>query len=158
MVLTLAVDPGQATGVAIGRYLPDEPWKLVHADIVHGGLLGFMDWWMNDLPSHELPVAYDETVVEKFILRAAEAVPDVEALRIEGFIVGQLAQEPIWQLRTAKSAVPDQVLKNHDLWQTGKMVNHTDGRDANDAIIHSLVRMKNIRHIPTLAKYFGDEE
>lgn len=153
---TWAVDPGQATGWAVGEYFKDEPWHLLEAGIANGGLLGFQSLWSDDIP---WDWANDtDVVVEKFILRAAEAVPDVEALRIEGFIVGALGREPIWQLRTEKSGCSDSVLKEHGLWQTGGMVHHKDGRDANDAIVHSLVHMKNIGHIPTLAKYWGDED
>jgi hypothetical protein len=99
-------------------------------------------------------------VSEKFIARlTGDTVPNVEALRVEGAIANGIlnTQSIVWQERTKKSTVPDALLKKYGFWQTGKMVNHKDGRDANDAIIHMLHYMAfNLKHMPTLKAYFGD--
>lgn len=154
MTTLISFDPGGTTGVAWGTFTDTQAYELQVATVVHDGVEGFDKWFR--FPGRGLIYGSKNVrvVSERFILRASEAVPDVEALRIEGYLLA--VTNLAWQLRTEKSGVPDAVLKRHGLWQTGRMVGHTDGRDANDAIIHALKYLKNIGHMPTLRKYFHD--
>lgn len=148
----LGIDPGKATGMAIGEYGDDKPYTLLQATTLQDGLDGWLRWV--DAES-ELLQAVDDVVIEGFVLRDNGWLANLDGVEIIGS-VKTLRRDAIVQLRGRKSLAPDQMLKDRGLWQTGKMVNHKDGRDANDAIIHSLAYlMANIRHRPTLRKYTG---
>lgn len=149
----VAFDPGQSTGIALGTYSDSEPYTLVDVWQTQNGLTGVLDW----LGEHY--GAYDEeSVSESFVLRKTPFMPDVEPLRIEGALT-VFYPDIVWQPPSDKHHVPDTILKEHNMWQTGKPLGHVDGRDANDAIIHALTFLKKMRHVPTLKKYWpsGDK-
>lgn len=148
MITLLSIDPGKATGWALGKFTPSAPYRLVSAGITHDGLQGFLDWF-------KLPHGDDVIVCEKFILRNNGFVPDTTPLLIEGALSALVGINRVnWQLRSQKSIVPDALLKNHGLWLTGRDVGHEDARDAMDAIIHALAWLARQKHRPTLEKYF----
>lgn len=152
-MLLLSIDPGKATGIALGYYDRRTPYYLNKAWIVHDGVDGFIDFMLSNSNFSKA----DERVCERFVLRDNGWVADLEAKAIEGAAKALMYGFPIhFQDRNAKVLVPDDVLKEHGLWQTGKMVKHTDGRDANDAIIHALGWLARRSHMPTLEYYFGD--
>lgn len=151
MTYLLAIDPGVATGIALGFYTDAHPWDLVDRWIVKGGLDGFLSWYHGEAPSEAYMARW---VSERFVLRDNDFIANTEPLRIEGAMIA-LGLDPTWQLRTDKALCKDAVLREHGLWTTGKMVGHVDGRDANDAIIHSLAYMKKTKHVPTLRKYWA---
>lgn len=150
----VGIDPGMATGISVGEYSDTEPYKLLFAVVVHNGVKGFIDWWRR-----EMPYLDDSRIVfERFVLRNNGFVPDLEAVKIEGALMALAYRCNItYQLRTAKATVPDSALKEHGLWQTGKTVGHTDGRDVNDSIIHALHYMQTMPHEPTLREYFSEQ-
>lgn len=152
-MLLLSIDPGQATGVALGSYTSTTPYMLERAWIVHGGVDGFIDFMLEQSLFYKI----DQVVCERFVARDNGWVADIEAKAIEGAVKALMYGTPIaFQDRNAKVLVPDDVLKKHGLWQTGSMVGHTDGRDANDAIIHALGWLARRSHMPSLEFYFGD--
>lgn len=147
----LSIDPGKQTGIALGIYGDDEPYKLAEVWQVSGGLKGFIDWWRE----HEtLMPTY--LVCEKFVLRNNAFVADTEPLLIEGALRVLWGGDIVWQLRTDKMFVTDQLLKEHGLWKTGKALGWKDCRDANDAIIHGLAFLRKQKHLPTLRKFWGN--
>ncbi len=85
-------------------------------------------------------------------------VADTEPLLIEGALSALHGGEIVWQLRSDKSLVEDSVLKDNGLWHTGKYVGWKDARDTNDAIIHALAYLKKNKHVPTLKKYWGNND
>lgn len=147
-------DFGETTGIALGAYGPNKPYEFLTAWEVHYGLEGFIDWWRG----LDIPVStFDAVVAEKFVLNPGEinlSVPDLTGVPIEGALAALSPVPVVWQLRGIKTNVPDWILQDHGLWQTGLTVNHTDGRDANDAIIHALAYLHAIEHLPTLQEYF----
>lgn len=174
MTKLIAIDPGRATGIAEGYYTDTEPLKFTDIYVTTDGIEGFAARWEDAL------YCTDHFVVETFVPRANEFLANVDGVEVIGLIKGTMhgekhggtsnptamPHEYFWQERTEKAALlgaKDSVsekannawLKDHGLWQTGKMVGWKDGRDANDAIIHALVHMKKIRHIPTLLHYWG---
>lgn len=155
----LAIDPGKATGWAVLNYDCGEPANLVEAWTTHDGIEGFSDMYWNTRDhangAELLSDTFDDVVCEGFVLRNNGFVPALNAVEIIGFLKG-MGESVNWQLRTDKALVPDRILKEHGLWQTGKMVGHTDGRDCNDAIIHGLAYLFKTRHVPTIAKYFPE--
>lgn len=154
-MLLLSIDPGQATGIALGSYTNTTPYKLERAWIVHGGVDGFIDFMLEQ----SLFYAVDQVVCERFVARDNGWVADIEAKAIEGAVKALMYGTPIaFQDRNAKVLVPDSVLKEHGLWQTGSMVGHTDGRDANDSLQHSIGWLVRRHHIPTIEKYFPDDD
>lgn len=165
----LAVDPGRATGVAIGRYTLTDPLEVIFTGIIPGGTVGFAEWLYNTNDaksivendcSYNFPDEYDhldwhlDIACEVFKPRGGNFAPDSEALRIEGVIIDHYGNIVNWHTPAEKSLVGDDFLKKHDLWVTGRDVDHTDGRDANDAQIHLFVYMMRHRHIPTLEAYW----
>jgi hypothetical protein len=152
MTFLLTFDPGKSTGIALGEYSDTDPYKLLLVWQTHNGLTGVLEW----LGEHYGMVDDDEVVSEKFVLRKHNFLPDTEPLRIEGALT-VFFPDIVWQLPSEKHHTPDNVLREHNLWQTGKKFNHQDGRDANDAIIHALTFLKKQAHMPTLKKYWGAE-
>jgi hypothetical protein len=165
----MAVDPGRATGVAIGRVAHDRPMEVIYTAIIPGGARGFIDWLelVNDgknvteldcmayFPNEYYNLDYHlDVVCETFQLRGGRFTPDLEPLRIEGVLMNRFGSVVHWQSPSDKSLVGDEFLKENDLWLTGKDVNHEDGRDANDALLHLFARAMKMRHIPTLEAYW----
>lgn len=165
----MAVDPGRATGVAIGRYSVSMPVEVIYTGIIPGGTLGFCEW-LHDTQDGKYVVENDcsynfpdhwgdlewhlDYVCETFKPRGGNFAPDSEPLRIEGVMMDHFGNNVIWHTPADKSLIGDDFLKEHQLWVTGKEVGHTDGRDANDAIIHLFVHMMRQRHLPTLEAYW----
>lgn len=151
MSLVIAYDPGFITGVAVGEFTPDEPVRVTATST------RTYDEMRRRL-AHQKSYPYRAVVIEEFILRDNDFAADLHGVRVEGML--ELAYEDsdtdlVWRPPSKKSQVPDQVLKDHDLWQTGKDVDWEDGRDANDAIIHLLGYVAfDLKHVPTLRKYF----
>jgi hypothetical protein len=145
-------DPGVATGWAWGDYSDTQPFELEGAWIT-ADFKKSCSYWHDEYG--------DELVVERFVLRNRGFVPNIEGVKLEGVIEDTWEQhfkDIYWQTPSfkGKAGEMDAVLKRIGMWQTGKMVGHKDGRDANDAIIHILKRMIIKRHIPTLEAYFPD--
>lgn len=150
MTTVLAYDPGLTTGWAKGTFTDTEPLTLLGA-----GNIGY-DWFVDGTFTSRVRSDFsaDHVVVEQFILRDNEFKADLTGVRVEG-ILEWWYHPIIWRPPSKKAQVPDQVLKDHGLWQTGKSVNWEDGRDANDAIIHMLGYVAfDLRHLPTLRRYF----
>jgi len=165
----MAVDPGKATGVAIGRFTEDKPLEVIYTAIIPGGTQGFCEWLhvtndgkhmteldcMKNHPEEYGNIDYHlDVVCESFQLRGAKFVPDLEPVRIEGVLIDHFGHIMNWQTPSTKTMVSDEFLKEHGLWVTGKDVDHADGRDANDAMIHLFAYAMKIRHIPTLEAYW----
>lgn len=165
----MAIDPGKATGVAFGRFALDMPMEIIFSGIITGGAYGFAEWLYNTHDgktiiendcSYNFPENYDEleyhmdVVCENFKYRGGSFTPDLEPLRIEGIVMDHFGNIINWNSPSDKSLVGDQFLKDNDLWQTGRDVGHTDGRDANDAIMHAFVYAMRARHLPTLEMYW----
>jgi hypothetical protein len=165
----MAIDPGKATGVAIGRYSIQDPIEVIFTGIIRGGTYGFAEWLFNTRDaktiidndcSYNFPEEYGnlnyhlDVVCENFKPRGGNFIPDLEPLRIEGIIMDHFGNIVNWHSPADKSMVGDDFLKKHGLWLTGKDVDHDDARDANDATIHLFAHAMRIRHIPTLEAYW----
>lgn len=151
MTWLYTIDPGVATGIALGWYEETHAYDRTNVWIIKDGLSGFLDWFEDDQPVNPFNALW---VSERFVLRDNDFVANTEPLKIEGALE-TLRLRPTYQLRTDKALCKDEVLKEHGLWVTGKMVGHSDGRDANDATIHALAYLKKQRHLPTLKKYWA---
>lgn len=154
MAVVVGLDPGKSSGVAICSYSDTEPLSVLEKLVTHNGIDGFSDWWH----SCGYTMENAEWAVESFVLRGSnDFVADLSGVEIIGFLKGMKLPHISLQSRTLKPLVPDELLKKHALWVTGKQVNHTDGADANDSIRHSLIYMMKKKHEPTLRKYFEEE-
>lgn len=169
----MAIDPGVATGVAIGRRSVSMPLEPIFTGIIPGGTFGFSEWLYytddgksiarNDceknFPDHYAELDWHlDIVCETFKPRGGNFAPNLEALRIEGVLMDHFGERVKWHTPADKTLVGDDFLKKHDLWQTGKDVGHTDGRDANDALLHLFIHAMRSRHIPTLEAYWGKKK
>jgi len=165
----MSVDPGKATGVSIGRVTAEQPLEIIYTAIIPNGTTGFIEWLemtnngkhitemdcLQNFPKEYSSVDYHlDVVCETFRLRGGKFAPDLEPLRIEGVLMDRFASVVHWQEPSDKSLIGDEFLKENDLWLTGSDVNHTDGRDANDATMHLFARMLKARHYPTLEEYW----
>lgn len=156
MPYVLSFDPGIATGWAYGHFSNHHPYSVEGVGVIHGGLEGFTEWWASDLVRAEYQA--NHIVIEGFRSRSGQPfAPNLDGVEIIGFLRGTLHALKVpsfytMQWPTDKALVPDSTVKALGFWQTGKMVNHTDGRDANDAIIHGLAYMLKQKHEPTIKK------
>lgn len=165
----MAIDPGQATGIAIGRSTEHEPMEVIYTAIVPFGVQGFIDWLettkegrvitemdcMKNYPDMYAEVDFHlDVVCERFHLRGGKFAPDLEPLRIEGVVIDRFGNIVNWHDPADKGLVGDEFLKEHGFWVTGSQVGHTDGRDANDALLHLFARAMRMRHHPTLKAYW----
>lgn len=160
----LSIDPGKATGIALGYYDDNHPYQFASGHLTQDGIIGFRNWWVDMIGDRFIEDPGTEIVVEGFVLRGNNFLPSLLGVEIIGFLKGVDYSDSIfWQSRTDKSfsrtnkKAADELLKAHDLWQTGKAYNHKDGRDVNDAIIHAIAHMKKIGHQPSIAHYFPGE-
>lgn len=146
MTTILALDPGAVTGFAIGSFSVRTPLRFIEEGVLTNET--DLHWLLNSTNQ-------DITVAEKFVLSSGnQFVADLSGVRLEGLIEA-LRYDVVWRLRSTKTQVPDSVLKEHNIWITGKQVGWTDGRDVNDAIIHALGHVAfTMHHKPTLEKYF----
>lgn len=150
MTTVLAFDPGKITGWAQGTFTVSEPLNIQDA-----GTMTYDEFLEPDLRGRFGNIPVDTVVVEEFILRDNEFVADLTGVRVEGILEFIQRGKIVWRPPSKKAQVPDEVLREHGLWQTGGNVNWEDGRDANDAIIHLLGHVAfDLRHGPTLRKYF----
>lgn len=164
MPYILSVDPGKTTGWAYGHYSDKHPYTLEGFGVTHNGIDGFVDWWVRDSAKFQA----NNFVVEEFRLRGSNNfTADLSGKEIIGWFKGhfkvlvklyKMDELPpdalVFQMPTDKALVPDSLLKSHGFWKTGSEVEHEDGRDVNDAIIHGLAYLFKKRHEPTLNAYF----
>lgn len=164
MTKLIAIDPGKATGWARGYFDDETPFQLEEAFVTHDGIEGFAELNCN-AQSPDNPYAqtflegFDVIVYETFVLRQNGFLAALNSVEINGYLKGTYGTygRLTPQSRTLKHHTPDATLKQYGFWQTGKMVGHKDGRDANDAIIHALTYLKLQGHVPTLKAYFPEE-
>jgi hypothetical protein len=153
VTLLVAFDPGKATGVFVGAYTAKSPLRPVSHHIVQNGPEGMGTWLrgMNSLDAAEV-------VSELFRPNLNDpGARETVSPRVEGVLCDHIGEARIhWQPRNEKAmgfesqAVSDLLLRRLGWWVTGKDVDHTDGRDANDASIHALQYLRKKRHVPTL--------
>ena len=178
----LSIDPGLSSGFAFGTYSDDEPLVVHYRSQVDGGLLGFceglstirsiIDW-------HGVSIEQNlTTVCEKFTPRphagGGFTLAQVEPLRIEGYLVGTgwlpdyEKRDPVWRQPAAQYYCGGSTkaerrkrskafLRERGLYLTGKDVEAPDAEDAISATLHLLGFLRDVRHRPTLERYFhGD--
>jgi hypothetical protein len=165
----LAVDPGKATGVAIGRVTDDSAMEVIYTALIQGGTKGVIEWLemtdngrhvteldcMKNFPDDYSNLDYHlDVICENFQLRGGPFTPDLEPLRIEGVLMDRFGSVVHWQQPSDKKLVGDSFLKENDLWRTGKDVDHTDGRDVNDAMLHLFAHTLKSKHAPSLLAYW----
>lgn len=153
-------DFGKVTGIALGIYGPSKPYELVQTWHVRGGLHGFMEWLSQDWTP---PMIGDEVVYEKFTQSPGnDFLANIDGIPIEGALEFYCFQRYIiahaqTRNQKQKAGMYDSILKENGLWQSADDVEWTDGRDANDCIIHALEYLKNMPHLPTLREYFKED-
>lgn len=143
----LALDPGKTTGASLWSYTDEEPiTNLWHRQITDG-TQGFIKF----ITELETP---DIVVAEQFVLDGRTPYPDVTPLQIEGALLIYYNKPEtliVFQQNNFKAHAKNDVLKAHDLYWKGEP-------HAMDSARHALAYMKTQRHIPTLLKYFLNEE
>lgn len=166
----MAIDPGRATGIAIGRMTEELPMDVIYKAIIPEGTVGFAEWlWkmrygravieedcLNNFPDSYLTLDWHlDVVCENFRVLSTDFKPNVEPLRIEGIIIDRFGKSVHWQQPSDKKMIGDDFLKEQGLWTTGKKMGHTDGRDANDAMLHLFAYALKSKHEPSLRAYWS---
>lgn len=147
MPTLLAVDPGKTTGASRWKYSESEPLECVWHGQIGDGINGFIKYILD----YAEP---DIVVAEQFVLDGRTPNPDVTPLKIEGAMMAYYDPEStliVFQRNNFKKHVSNELLKAHGLYWKGEP-------HAMDSARHALAYMKTQRHMPTLQKYFSDNE
>lgn len=157
----LSIDPGLINGISWGYFDEKTPYRLDRV----------MAWDFEKL-SYEISMGRDPfdfvdvLVVERFIPQSGgnftlkeDDLAGVETIGLLKHWSPMSANEVYYRTRGQKVIAgslkeSDQILKDHGLWQKGKDMNWTNGRDCNDSILHALGFLKDRNHLPTLKEYF----
>ena len=143
MPTLLAVDPGKTTGASLWKYSDTEPLECTWHGQIEDGLQGLIKF----IKETKTP---DVVVSEQFVLDGRTPNPDVTPLHIEGALMRHY--ESVWfQRNNFKKHASNDMLKAHDLYWKGEP-------HAMDSARHALAFMKVKKHMPTLKKYFSDNE
>lgn len=148
-VYVLGLDPGGTTGVAMLRIdtRDDEinP-ELIYLHQIPGGLHGFVDWFYGTRPQYNLI-----TVSEKWKERNRKGA-DRTPQYIEGAMHAMWDDANInYQYPEVKEQVPDEWLKENNLWTEGH-------RHQMDALKHALAYLRNNGHSATIKGLSGVTE
>lgn len=149
----LSLDPGLASGFALGEFSDTQPYTVVSHGVVDGGCEGFIDWVR---PSCYLDIA-DVVVCERFVIDGTHT--GVWSPQIEGALMALSPTRVVWQLRSDKATLFGQKLAG-DRGQTERF-NWLRGQGFEgeghtlDAVTHALVYLKRLEHKPTLRKFWG---
>ena len=139
-------DPGGTTGIACLRYTEDTQPELIYLHQIpggHEGYIGFFDG--SEIPDNVTMVS------EKWDEHYKPGV-DRTPQYIEGAQAALWGKENVvYQSPTVKSLVPDDWLKEQNLWTPGK-------RHQMDALIHAIVYLRNNDHKPTQKALTGDSD
>ncbi len=158
MTTLWSFDFGKVTGMAWGFYGPNTPYSLIKTYHIRDGIDGFLEHFSL---SSQVPMYGDVVVAEKFTASPGnDFLANLDGVPIEGALAHAIYPERVhWQTRNQKqkAGMYDTILKEHGLWQSADDVEWTDGRDANDSIIHALEYLRTLPHLPTLRKYFSDD-
>lgn len=140
----LGMDPGGTTGLALLRYSDTTLPELVYLYQVPDGRYGFESFFRGSLLAENVDVA-SEQWVEREVKGS-----DREPIYIEGVMYALWRDNGVtYQTPDMKQLVPDQWLKDNNLWVPGK-------RHAMDALIHAIIWLRNNDHIPTLKNLAGE--
>lgn len=133
----LGMDPGGTTGVAMLRYTDSTPPELIYLHQITDGHRGFWDFF-GGARTNEFLTQVSEKWKEGGV-KGANHTP----LIIEGVQYAIWGDDIEYQGAELKSLVPDEWLREQNLWTPGK-------RHQMDALIHALVYLRNSGHKPTI--------
>lgn len=137
----LGLDPGGTTGVSLLSFgISNEP-KVISFTQVPDGLKGFLSWY------HSTTHNWDFVVCESFTLRPGVHGADITPTYIIGALeaLEQYRTKVYYQAPSQKKLCDDDALKRLGVYQPGFP-------HATDAIRHSIIYLRNAKHIPTLKK------
>lgn len=142
----LGLDPGGTTGVAMVRIDPEDDKmkpELVYLHQIKDGYDGFKDWFYGSEPGLNT-IIVSEKWKERNI-KGADRTPQY----IEGAMRWAWGEENVvWQFPDKKELIPDQWLKDNNLWTEGH-------RHQMDALKHIFAFLRNDGHSATLESLSG---
>lgn len=172
MTYIVSIDPGVSSGIAVGQYSATDALVVVNRFQISGGLSGLLP----DLENMSPIIPGTLVICEKFTPRSgngfSHTTKSVEPLRCEGALIalGLMPDypDPRWRQPTAqyfsggetpaaRKKASRAFLKKHDLYLTGKDVGQRDADDAISATLHLFGYMRQIKHRPTLERYFKED-
>lgn len=141
----LGMDPGGTTGIAMLRYTEDTLPELIYLHQIGDGRQGFLKFFKGSAVGKNL------TIVSECWVEHQKKGVNREPMYIEGVQYALWEDDIVYQEPAMKQLVPDQYLKDNNLWTEGK-------RHQMDALIHALVYLRNNSHAPTQKSMSGDTE
>lgn len=169
----ISVDPGVSSGIVFGHWGTAKALVIDGQYQISGGLEGVMEFFTENRAEFRSSTV----VAEKFTPRSGQGfshtLKSVEPLRVEGALIALNLMpsypDPRWrqpsaQYFTGGSDPKDrkrrsrEFLKEHGLYLTGKSVGQPDADDAISATLHLFGYALQTKHIPTLKKYFKEDE
>lgn len=155
----LSIDPGKATGVSFWLVPQNKPIERINYQLVQDGLLGFSKWFAN-FTGFAYAFKWDLIILEEFIQDGRTPKVDLNAIEIQGYLKADALfnkdKELVLHRNSKKTTVGDKILKDNNLWVTGKQVDWADGRDVNDSQLHALAWGKE-NHKPTLEHFWPNK-
>jgi len=133
----LSKDPGGTTGVCLIMYTPNLPFEVIYLDEVPKGMAGYFKEFEGSFPNEFVSV-----VSERWVTNNKKKGVDLTPHHIEGVQYAFWQGSVFYQDPSMKSIVPDQKLKDNNLWVPGH-------RHAMDALIHGIVWLFRHGHKPT---------
>lgn len=143
----IGLDPGGTTGFAL-LTVPDEgngKPELTFLHQIEDGLEGFIKFFKGGDHILSNTVIVSEKWKERNI-KGADRTPQY----IEGFMIG-MWEGIVWQTPDFKSLVPDQWLKDNELWTPGK-------RHQMDALKHAYAYLRNQGNSATVESLAGESD
>jgi len=141
----LGMDPGGTTGVALLRYTDDTLPELLYLHQIPDGMEGFYDFFEDSYPDRTMTIV-SEKWKERNVKGADRSPQYIEGMQY-GWWAHSLKRDPnpglVYQYPEVKFLVPDEWLKEQNLWTPGK-------RHQMDALIHAIVFLRNSGHKPTI--------
>ena len=172
------IDPGKSSGITWAHYDDETPLTIDGYAQVDGGLLGLLMWLdendglVAELKAEEswhaekfIPYTPHQTLDSSYPLVVEGAlvtlgiVPDYEAdpsrwhpSKDQYWMPGKKAQE-------RRSAQKKWLRENYpEMYVTGRSVAQKDAEDILSCTFHMLNMLKNQKHLPTLRKFFPEEQ
>lgn len=154
----LVIDPGMDTGIVVADFDETSGTLVILGRWeVPGGLEGLLQWDLaKDMGDRRIEPYHDHVVCEKFrVGPRTYRRNELEPLVIEGALTAVYGKRMNWQYndsmliagnvgdRSANKRAADNVLRDLNLWSTGRQVGHKDANDVNSAMKHLVAWLRN---------------
>lgn len=147
----LVLDPGKVSGAALIEWDIDRPMEVLSTWAIPGGCEGFVAWWHMQ-PKHRSLSGKSWSIVISELFEIDGTVTGSWSPRIEGAILALWGNQVTWQRRDDKALIgKGEPARN--AWLTSRGI-RTKTQHERDAIVHGLVFLRRLHHLPTIEKFW----